>query len=60
MTALTEPDAFQAIIIPAGSIMLLDGRDAPENRDGRPPAPATSSGLSTRSGRLMLEAFGSS
>ncbi len=28
MTALAEPDGYQAIIIPAGSIMLLDGRDA--------------------------------
>ena len=27
MTALAEPGAYQAIIIPAGSIMLLDGRD---------------------------------
>ena len=27
MTAVTEPGAYQAIIIPAGSIMLLDGRD---------------------------------
>jgi SAM-dependent methyltransferase len=28
MTAVTAPDAYQAIIIPAGSIMLLDGQDA--------------------------------
>jgi SAM-dependent methyltransferase len=28
MTALAEPDSYQAVIIPAGSIMLLDGRDA--------------------------------
>jgi hypothetical protein len=27
MTTLAEPGAYQAIIIPAGSIMLLDGRD---------------------------------
>jgi SAM-dependent methyltransferase len=27
MTALGEPGAYEAIIIPAGSIMLLDGRD---------------------------------
>ena len=27
MTGLTEPAAYQAIIIPAASIMLLDGRD---------------------------------
>src|SRR5207247_7237515 len=27
MTALAEPAAYQAIIIPEGSIMLLDGRD---------------------------------
>jgi hypothetical protein len=27
MTAVTEPGAYQAIIIPAGSIMLLDARD---------------------------------
>ena len=27
MTAFAEPGAYQAIIIPAGSIMLLDGRD---------------------------------
>jgi SAM-dependent methyltransferase len=28
MTAFTAPDAYQAVIIPAGSIMLLDGQDA--------------------------------
>lgn len=28
MTTFAEPGAYQAIIIPAGSIMLLDGRDA--------------------------------
>src|SRR6266704_2929533 len=28
MTAFAEPGAYQAIIIPAGSIMLLDGRAA--------------------------------
>src|SRR5882757_6088500 len=28
MTSFAEPGAYQAIIIPAGSIMLLDGRDA--------------------------------
>jgi hypothetical protein len=28
MTTLAEPDAYQAVIIPAGSIMLLDGQDA--------------------------------
>ena len=28
MTTVAEPDAYQAVIIPAGSIMLLDGQDA--------------------------------
>jgi hypothetical protein len=28
MTTFAEPGAYQAIIIPAGSIMLLDGHDA--------------------------------
>jgi SAM-dependent methyltransferase len=28
MTTFAEPGAYQAIIVPAGSIMLLDGRDA--------------------------------
>jgi hypothetical protein len=50
MTAVAEPGAYQAIIIPAGSIMLLDGRDEVPRAD-RP------AGMRQPGGPAVLVAF---
>jgi SAM-dependent methyltransferase len=49
MTTFVDPGAYQAIIIPAGSIMLLDGRDAV------PQALAAFRESLTPGGRLILD-----
>src|SRR6266481_5594157 len=51
MTALAESGAYPAIIIPAGSIMLLDGRDEVPRALAVSPDRTATSGPSTPSGR---------